>query len=422
MNALLICPSESPETVFYSRHSPLALIPVLGRSALDRALADLANQGAKRIIILAADRPDKIRSAVHEGKPWGGHATVLAESCDLSIEEAKLKHTNADEEWLVQTLNVWQLGDATTSKEWFNALVDQIPSVGPETVGMSEIQPGVWVGTHSKISPDSKIEAPSWIGQHAWIAAGTVIGPRAVIEKSACVEEGAEVVNSFVRPSTYAGGFIELRDSMAWGKRLLNRNNDSLTVVTDAFLLSDLAQKKHRKCSSIIGRCFALLTLLISFPILIPAWISANSKGEQLFAVKRAAKAPASLTGPIVETIAWPVLNGFSGLLSRWPILWRIVLGEFNWVGNSPLTLEQASQLDGDFERLWLTVPPGLISLVDVEDADSPFGDEARAHSAFYASSPVSLRRDLSILYRAFFKSANAPHQTSSLTQPLAQS
>jgi lipopolysaccharide/colanic/teichoic acid biosynthesis glycosyltransferase len=422
MNALLICPSESPETVFYSRHSPLALIPVLGRSALDRALADLANQGAKRILILAADRPDKIRSAVHEGKPWGVHATVLAESCDLSIEEAKLKHTNADEEWLVQSLNVWQFGNATTSKEWFNALVDQLPSVGPETVGMSEIQPGVWVGTHSKVSPDAKIEAPNWIGQHAWIAAGTVIGPRAVIEKSACVEEGAEVVNSFVGPSTYAGGFIELRDSMAWGNRLLNRNSESLIEITDAFLLSDLSLKPRRQCHNLIGRIIALLALILTSPILVLAWLRAMSKNQPLFILKRAAKAPIRLTEPVNKTMNWPSLNGISGLWSRWPLLWSIVIGEFNWVGNSPLTLDQASELNGEFERLWLTVPAGLISLADVEDSDGPLGDAARAHAAFYASNPSSLLQDISILYRAFLKSFQCSNQSPPLTQPLVQS
>jgi len=422
MNALLICPSDSPEAVFYSRHSPLALIPVLGRSALDRALGNLANQGAKRIVILAADRPDKIRSAVLEGKPWGVHATVHAESRDLTIEEATAKHTKADEEWSVQSLNVWQLGDSTNSKDWFTALIDQIPATGPETVGMSEIKPGVWVGSHSKISPDAIIEPPCWIGQHAWIAAGTVIGPRAVIEKSACVEEGAEVVNSFVGPSTYVGGFIELRDSMAWGNRLLNRNSESLTEITDAFLLSDLSLKPSRQYHNLIGRILALFALIITSPILVPAWFRAMSRNQPLFSLKRAAKAPIRLTEPVIETMNWPSLNGISGLWSRWPLLWSIVIGEFNWVGNTPLTLDQASELNGEFERLWLTVPAGLISLADIEDSDGPLGDAARAHAAFYASNPNSLSQDISILYRAFLKSFQSSDQSSSLTQPLVQS
>lgn len=422
MNALLICPSESPETVFYSRRAPLALIPVLGRSALDRAMTQLANRGAKRVIILAADRPEKVRHSVREGKPWGVQAQVFAESHDLTIEEAQTKHIPAGEEWLVQTLNVWKLRDAKNFRQWFAALIDQITETGPEAVGMHEMQPGVWIGTQAKVSSMAELHAPCWIGQHAWIAPGSVIGPRTVIEKGACVEEGAEIVNSFVGPSTYVGGFVEVRNSMAWGNQLLNRETESLAVITDAFLLSDLSQKKFGKPGNLITRILALAALLLTSPVLLYAWVQTRCSGQSLFSVKRAVKAPISLSGPIVETIPWRSLNGVSGLWSRWPVLWSIVLGDFNWVGNGPLTLEQTAELQGDFERLWLTVPPGLISLADAEGCARAFSDEARAHAAFYASNPGSIRSDLTLLSRAFLRSTNAADFTSSLTQPLAQS
>ena len=50
--------------------------------------------------------------------------------------------------------------------------------------------------------------------------------------------------------------------------------------------------------------------------------------------------------------------------------------GEFAWVGNRPLTRQQAAELRTDFERLWLAVPAGLVSLADAEGCDDPMGDE----------------------------------------------
>ena len=44
MKALLICPSDRENSDFFSRRQPLALVPLLGRTALDRAMADLARR------------------------------------------------------------------------------------------------------------------------------------------------------------------------------------------------------------------------------------------------------------------------------------------------------------------------------------------------------------------------------------------
>jgi lipopolysaccharide/colanic/teichoic acid biosynthesis glycosyltransferase len=87
----------------------------------------------------------------------------------------------------------------------------------------------------------------------------------------------------------------------------------------------------------------------------------------------------------MMETCRYRQLQGISGLWQRWPELWNIVRGEFAWIGNRPLTREQAGALENDWERLWLAVPPGLFSLADAEGCADPLSDEARAHASFYA-------------------------------------
>ena len=59
-----------------------------------------------------------------------------------------------------------------------------------------------------------------------------------------------------------------------------------------------------------------------------------------------------------------------------------------------------------EFERLWLAVPSGLVSLADAEGCTDSFSDEARAHSSFYAVQS-SRAENLRLLGRAFRRVIN---------------
>ena len=90
------------------------------------------------------------------------------------------------------------------------------------------------------------------------------------------------------------------------------------------------------------------------------------------------------------------------GPLRRWPQLWSIVLGDFNWIGNRPLSPRLANTLARDYERLWLAAPLGLISLADAEGCTDFLGAEMRAHSSYYAAQ-ANWRLDIAILCRVLF-------------------
>ncbi|MCB1128803.1 MAG: sugar transferase, partial [Verrucomicrobiae bacterium] len=111
-----------------------------------------------------------------------------------------------------------------------------------------------------------------------------------------------------------------------------------------------------------------------------------RSRGEPLF-LRRSAVAPseAGCTLPQREVV-YCELNGLPGLWRRWPQLWSIARGDFAWVGNRPLTRAEATQLETEFEQLWLTVPIGLVGLADTHGCSDPADLETRAHSSFYAA------------------------------------
>ncbi len=394
MKATLICPSDREPAAFFARQCPLALVSLLGRTALDRAMSRLAGQGYKQVTILTADRPDQIRRAVREGLPWGIKAEVLP----VPLEP---QHLHGDDVFHLNT----EFGDRSvslwnSSSEWFSLMLSSMDEAGNDTMGMREVKPHVWVNTSARLSSSVILHAPCWIGANAWLGAGCIVGPDAVIEDHACVDSNAEISHSFLGPSTYVGSHLELRDSFAWGNGLLNWKNNSFTEITDAFLLADLRRRhQHPAASGWIERAVAAVVMVLTSPMLVFAWLRCRAHEDSLFMARRCVQAPVT-TSAHTRTVLWYEMNGVSGMLRRWPLLWSIVRGDFRWIGNYPLTPEQAAQLTTDFEQLWLSVPPGLLSLADAEgDEGHILSDAARAHAAYYAACR-GWRADLSILWR----------------------
>lgn len=418
MRALLICPADRPSAAFLSRRAPLALMPVLGRSLLDLWMAELASRGAREVLVLATDRPEEIRRILRKGEPWGLRAEVVPESRELAVDEARAKYqalnsraTGPPANWLPAPHDLVVLDHLPTGTplwsdpaSWFRALLEAIPSAPPQRVGYRELSPGVWIHVRAQIAAGAHLEGPCWIGSHASVGARSRVGPGTIIEDGAYVDDGAEVVHSFVGPATYVGAMTELRESLAWGRSLFKWSTGSLTEVTDGFLLGELgSQRAHKRPTSIPGRLAALLALFLCSPLALVAGLRRRA-GEPWLISRQAVRAPIR-DAQCLETCIYHELAGLPAPWRRWPELWRIARGDFAWVGNRPLTREQAADLQNDFERLWLAVPTGLVSLGDAEQSGDAFGDEARAHASFYA---VRNDRwsDLRILWRVFGRAA----------------
>jgi len=376
-------------------------VPALGPSVLAHWLTALAERGAKEIVILASDRPDRVRAAVGRGERWGVKLEVLAEPRELSVAEAQ-KRFGLENIVVADRLPALPEKPLFESAAGFFAVLKAwLPHAGQARVGAREIAPGVWAGLGCKIDAAAQLVAPCWLGENVWVRDGAVVGPDAFVEDAALVDRHAEISTAWIGPRTYVGALTRVKDSLAWADGLLNHATGSFVEIVDAFLLGDL-QGEHGfvRSSPWYGQLAALLLLVATSPVLLVAWL--KNRGAKNLLVKRRAVIPTAVVGAAaLRELDYFELDCFRGRWRRWPQLWSVAHGDFTWVGNRPLTRAQALQLETEFEQLWLAAPVGLFSLADTFGGADEFDDEARAHSSFYAVR-ANEKLDRQILWRIF--------------------
>ncbi len=403
MKAVIICPDRRAEVAFLARESPLALVPALGPPLLAHWLTHLADSGVKEVTLLASDRPDQVRGAIGRGERWGMKIDVLAEAREWTVAEVRARF-NLENVMLADRLPA--LPDAPLFEScagFFGAMQRWQPLAHPYRVGTKEIAPGIWAGLRCKIDPSAKLVAPCWLGENVWIRANATVGPDAFIEDSALVDHDAEVIRSWVGPWTYVGALTHVNQSLAWADGLLNLASSSFTEIVDMFLLGDLrGGQGFARSSSWFGRLLAFVAGIVASPLVLLAAIRNSGSGRPLFEHKRAVIPTAVAGNSALREMDYRELNGVTGLARRWPQLWSIVRGDFTWVGNRPLTREQALQFETEFEQLWLAAPVGFVSLADTFGCGADCDDEARAHSSFYAGR-ADRRLDRAVLHWMFF-------------------
>jgi hypothetical protein len=396
MKVVLICPGRREAVAALMEREPLVNVQLLGKSLLEYWLEHLVEKGADTVQILAADRPEQVRALVGDGARWGLHVSVHPERRELSTDEARAKYREqSDETWLPEPLDAIVLDRFpglpaplfNSYADWFAALAEWMPRAATSArIGVREIRPGIWAGLGARISPTAELHAPCWVGEDVRIGPRAIVGPMAIVEARALIESDAEVVESMVGPETLLGRCTELRHSLAVNSVLVNWRLNSCVRVRDAFLLSGL-EKDFWKSGNVLGRVAALFAFIGLAPFALGAALRHKRRARSLWRALLAARPrPVAATLMPGDALVYYELRDVHGVLRRWPQLWNIVRGEFAWVGNRPLSPQQAERLANDYERLWLAAPIGLISLADAEGCRGFLSDEARAHASYYAA------------------------------------
>jgi len=262
MKRVLICPSRRDGVQHLTKDVPAAAIPMLGQSLVEYWLSCSACAGVREILLLSDDRPEHVRAIAGNGERWGIKVSVLDESRELSPAQVLLKYDRQLElsaEEHVLTMDHFpgmpELPLFGSYKHWHDALLAWMPKAKmPDRVGVHELHPGVWTGTHCRISPKAELRGPCWLGKNVFVGDGVVVGPDAIVEDGAFLEAGAAVAKSVVGPDTFVGQFAEIAGSFAWGDTLIHLETGSAVKVPDPFLLCALRRPKAPKTDGFIAR------------------------------------------------------------------------------------------------------------------------------------------------------------------------
>lgn len=258
MKTVLICPSPRAATPLLSQAAPLALVPLLGQGLIEYWLSWLSRSACGEVLILAHDRPEMVECVVDVGARWGLNAKVLVESRELTPAEARLKYGSDNAETRIELLDHFPGASQplfSSYPDCFARMREWMPfAITLDRVGVKRVQPGVWVGSHSQVSPGARLHAPCWVGNHVFVGAGAVLGPGTIIEDGAFLEPGVEIVESVIGPDTFVGSLARVSDSFAWGQHLVNWKLGSTTLVPDSFLLCALRPPRRYRTRGWLAR------------------------------------------------------------------------------------------------------------------------------------------------------------------------
>jgi len=263
MKTVLICPAQRTEVPLLASEAPLAVAPALGYSLVEYWMSHLACSGVKEVVLLAHDAPDEVRKLVGTGSRWGVAAEVIAESRELTMEEAAEKY-GASATVMDHFPGLPGHPLFESYEGWFRALEAWMPrAVTPDRVGVREFRPGIWVGLHGHISSKARLYAPCWVGDHVYIGPDAIIGSNTVLENGAFIEANAEIENSVIGPATFVGQYFQITRSLVWGNMVVNWQTGLETKVNEAFLLCSLhpPRRQGAKPVPLLDRVMKWMTL-----------------------------------------------------------------------------------------------------------------------------------------------------------------
>ena len=168
---------------------------------------------------------------------------------------------------------------------WFSALRMWMLLTGTsDRIGVHEVQPGVWVGLRTRVSPSATLRPPCWVGANVYLGPRATIGPCAFLEDRVFVEEGSEISHTAIAPDTFVGKLTALEHSLARGPTLIDWRDGSRVDVTDSFLLCSLSQPHAAASTSLSpGRLAARWAML---PRLLMAWFFiSRARFRELFSM-----------------------------------------------------------------------------------------------------------------------------------------
>lgn len=101
-----------------------------------------------------------------------------------------------------------------------------------------QIRPGIWVAEGAKIDRNVRLVAPCYVGLHARLRAGSLVTRGSSIEHHSVVDRGTVVEASTLLPLSYLGAGLDLVHSVVGFKRIASIRHSAQLEIEDPSLVS----------------------------------------------------------------------------------------------------------------------------------------------------------------------------------------
>ncbi|WP_300673928.1 NDP-sugar synthase [Desulfoluna sp.] len=273
-----------------------------------------------------------------------------------------------------------------------------------------EVEEGIWLSRDVGLHPTAEITPPVYINEACRIGKKAVIGPHTVLGKGCVVDEKTRIKHSVVRSLSYIGKNLSIEACLVDKNCLVNTALGSEVLITDAFIIGDMAEKQLRNSLVRLGsRAMALLLLAAFAPLLLPTLVVLTlfRKGPCRSRLQVVALPPpphethwkmVSFTtceeaGP--DPISWEA-RWWHFFLVFLPGLIPVAQGRLRFVGLGLRTPEALRALPPDWKSLYLSGKGGLITEAMLHFGAYPSEDELYAAETVYTVSS-GFRYDLKL-------------------------
>lgn len=170
-----------------------------------------------------------------------------------------------------------------------------------------EIRPGIWVAPGARVNRNARLVAPCYIGPSSKIRAGALITRGSTVEHHCVVDCGSVVEESTLLPLSYLGAGLDLSHSVLGSNRIYSARHKAELEVEDAQLVSTLPNTS-------VLRTLSYAANLISFvPRQIVRGFSGQRKTRESQVDSKCPPGtfdPSAVTRPVNQEIASTVVAG----------------------------------------------------------------------------------------------------------------
>jgi len=251
-------------------------------------------------------------------------------------------------------------------------------------------EPGIYIGQNVEISRNTKINPPVIISDNVRLKELSSIGPNTVIGHNVLIDKAAIVKDSIIYDASYVGLDLEVKEKFIYKQKLADIKTGEVIEIADNFLLSELGHTQivdkpififHFLGALILSIFILPLYIILRVIQLITRDIQYVSKSYH-----RDAQTDTSITLTIPERYhGWNFLNHIFFKLSvfKMPLLFKVLTGKLNLVGNAPKEITESSKEELDELPSYTPAVFSYAEMLQTENSE-PF--ETQINELYYSS------------------------------------